>query len=83
MDLIKQTKTPKMNKPPKIVIAPISRGDYITEGKEYEVDQVFEFDIKHGYAFSIIDNEKDTLFCLENDCGFLNGLNWIIKERQS
>ena len=84
MDLIKQTKTPKMNKPPKIVIAPQGRFNSLTAGKEYKVLRCDGSDhSKYGYLFIIKSDIDSGIDCLERECGHIDDLDWIIKERES
>jgi len=72
-----------MNKPPKIVIAPISSGYYLTEGKEYNVITFRDHGDEHGYLFTIIDNAGGRMLCFEKRCGHIDDLDWIVKERES
>ena len=72
----------KISKPPTIVIAPISVDSYLTEGKEYEVIRAELITDERGYRFKIKDDVGDFINCLENGCLHINGLDWIIKERE-
>ena len=72
----------KMSKPPTIVIAPVSTGDYLTEGKEYHVITFRNHGDEHGYLFTIIDNGGNRILSFEKECGHINNLDWIIKERE-
>lgn len=71
-----------MNQPrkPKKVKAPEGCMPYLTEGKEYEVINVYHNREIFGYGFeiSIVEDELD--FCNLHKCGHLNGQDWIVTE---
>jgi hypothetical protein len=70
-------------KPPKVVVATEGCNPYLTAGKEYPVNSIWdEWDFLHGFGFNIIADNGYKLYCVENDCSHLRRDNWIIKERE-
>lgn len=66
---------------PKIVIAPKGCMIWFTEGKEYEVIDFWDdWDDKHGYGFSIHDDDGEEVYCKQFNCATLSSGNWIVKE---
>jgi len=60
-----------------IVLAPNGCHDYLTSNKEYiALDFSIGLEIN---SFSVVDDEGDTIYCIENGCSHLKGQNWIIK----
>lgn len=57
------------------VIAPKGCSEYLTEGKEYEVINIY------GNLFTIR-AEYGLVTCLFKGCGHLNGRDWIIKSER-
>lgn len=62
-----------MKNKPTIAISPISNG-YLTKGKEYDI-----LGLVGGGMFTIKSDDDIMLFCLEEECHHLNGLNWELK----
>lgn len=70
------------HKQPKIVIAPKGcNKDYLTEGKEYPVTDIWcDYSDTYGFGFKIIDDTDYEIYCSEKEDAFLDGNDWIIKE---
>lgn len=60
-----------------VVIAPEGCAECLTVGKEYEVVWV---DI-HSYAFRVVNDKGDKIYCRQIRCAFLNFKDWIIKQK--
>ena len=56
-------------------VVPEDVKSYLTPGKEYEVRNM------DYYGFAITDDTGDNIWCLLEGCGFLDGKNWRIIER--
>lgn len=53
---------------------------YLTHGKEYEVLEIEEETGDFGRLFYIEDDAGERIFCLENECAFLNNGSWELIE---
>jgi len=58
------------------VIAPKGCPKYFTQGKEYEVSNIYED------MFTVKNDTGNILRCLFKGCGHLNGRDWIIKSER-
>lgn len=56
-----------------IAICPID-SESLTKDKEYTIYKVFS-----DSNFQIKNDENKTLFCKANNCGHIDGNNWILK----
>jgi hypothetical protein len=60
------------------VKAPEGCEEWLTAGKKYRVLLTYDFiSPTYGYQFNIIAENGNEIFCLERNCGHLNGGNWI------
>ncbi len=66
-------------KAPKYVVAPEVCADHLTPGKTYAVHEFCANDT-YGGTFHIDNDYGDSIFCLLEECGHLNGGNWIIPD---
>lgn len=47
---------------------------YLTPGKSYDIISNYQF------GFEITDDQGDKLYCLFEECGHINGKNWIVDD---
>jgi len=72
-----------MTKPTKVQ-APEGCASRLTAGKIYDVVGFWQHhsDDDSGHRFNIISDNGNKISCLERDCAYLNGGNWIIIETE-
>lgn len=55
---------------------------FLTKGKKYTIIDYNGYDSKHKHFFVIKGDKGDNMYCLEKDCGVLEG-DWIISKREN
>lgn len=69
-------------KPIKVVAPEGCESFFFTEGNEYKVHEAMYIGGRHVSVFSLFDDNDEKSICFEMECGYLNGSNWIVTERE-